>query len=106
LYQGQVIQGGLPGQGLEMTRSVIGGGVMQATGGGFELAGGFWFPIPPGDYNDDGLVNLLDYAAFSACLTGPGGDADGFDCAVFDVDRSGDVDLLDFAEIQRTFSGM
>jgi len=36
----------------------------------------------------------------------PGGDANGFDAAVCEEGRSGDVNLLEFAETQRTFSGV
>ncbi len=27
---------------------------------------------PPGDFNEDGFVDLVDYAAFEACMSGPG----------------------------------
>ena len=75
----------------EITRSTIdGGGVMRSTGdayelsgtigqpdagvmagGEFELTGGFWFALAPTDCNDDGGVDLADYDAFEACLSGP-----------------------------------
>ena len=62
--------------GFEMTRSTIdGGGVIQGSGGGFELSGtvgqpdagvmtggefnlsgGLWFELPPTDCNDESLV--------------------------------------------------
>lgn len=74
------------------------------TGGGFQLTGGFWFEQPPGDCNSTGSVNLFDYDAFEACLSGPdGGVAEG--CACFDMDASGDVDLVDFALFQDSFTG-
>ena len=112
------------GTGFELTRqTVAGGGVMFSTAGEFELSGsigqpdvgtmtggnltltaGFWFGIPPGDCEDDGDVDLLDYNRFESCLTGPdGGVAAGCEC--FDVNRSGTVDLLDFAVAQTTFTG-
>ncbi len=74
------------------------------SGGEFELSGGFWFPIPPGDCEDDGDVDLFDFNLFKSCLTGP----DGFvatECRCFDVNRSGAVDLLDFAVVQWNFTG-
>ncbi len=73
-------------------------------GGDFELTGGFWFAIPPGDCEDDGDVDLFDYKRFESCLSGPGaGVATGCEC--FDVNRSGTVDLADFAVAQSTFTG-
>jgi len=49
-------------------------------------------------YQAYGLENV---AAFFDCLTGPGGDATG--CQRHDHDCDGDVDLADFARIQRLF---
>jgi hypothetical protein len=112
---------------FEITRSTIdGGGVMRSSGGEFELSGtigqpdagklsggegkfeltgGFWFEEPAGDCNSTGGVNLLDYGDFETCLLGPdAGVADGCEC--FDVDRSGSVDLLDFAVAQTSFTGL
>lgn len=72
------------------------------TGGSFELTGGFWFETPPTDCNEDGAANLLDFASFTDCLTGPGSSVvSGCDC--FDADRSGTVDLRDFAASQIGF---
>ncbi len=110
---------------LDLSRSTIdGGGVMRSTGGdfelsgtvgqpdagvttagGFELAGGFWFPVAPGDHDEDGLVALADYEAFERCMTGPGGGAPQTGCEAFDVDRSGSVDLADVAVVQTMFTG-
>ena len=111
-------------QELEITRSTIdGGGVMSSIGGDFELSatigqpdagamqggafiltGGFWFEEPLGDCNSTGGVNLLDYDDFESCLLGPGaGLAEGCEC--LDVNRSGTVDLLDFAVAQANFTG-
>jgi len=115
---------GGPGLQFEITRFTIdGGGVMFSAGGDFELSGtigqpdagvlvggdfelsgGFWFSIPAGDCEDDGDVDLFDYGAFEACLTGPDVGPPGLDCRCFDVDRSGDIDLLDFAVIQANFT--
>ncbi len=111
-------------QEFKITRSTIdGGGVMRSSGGAFELSGtcgqpdagvlaggdfkltgGFWFALAPTDCNDDGGVDLTDYNAFEVCLSGPaGGILDG--CACYDVDQSGDVDLVDFAVSQAEFTG-
>jgi len=109
---------------MEITRSTIdGGGVIQSTGGTFELSGtigqpdagimsggsfqlsgGFWFAISPTDCNIDGAVNLLDHASLIDCLTGP---AAGVltSCKCFNTNHDGTVDLRDFAEGQIVFSG-
>jgi hypothetical protein len=65
-------------------------------GGGFELNGGFWFELPPGDCDEDGIANLMDHDPFTQCLGGPAASVlSGCEC--FDVDRNGSVDLYDFA---------
>lgn len=103
-------------QSFEISRSTINsGGVMRsaggafelsgtmgqldagvAIGGGFELSGGFWFQIPPGDCNEDGAANLMDHQYFTECLNGPGGGVLSA-CGCADLDNSGAVDLRDFA---------
>lgn len=55
-----------------------------------------------GDCDGDGDVDLDNYAAFEACLSGPESGL-GTDCDCFDTDRNGDVTLADFAEIQIRF---
>ncbi len=110
---------------LNINRFTIdGGGVMQAvggmyelsstigqpdagvsTGGDYQMSAAFWFPVPPGDANEDGIVNLVDYAEFYACSLGPDGGPTAVQCRVFDVNRSGNVDLADFAAIQVAYSG-
>jgi hypothetical protein len=63
----------------------------------------------PGDYDDDGDIDLHDYSSFPDCMSGPKGAA-GFvppsvTCReVFDMDWEGDVDVVDFAVLQRGFS--
>ncbi len=42
------------------------------SGGTFELSGGFWFALVPGDCIDDGGVRLSDHGTFRTCLSGPG----------------------------------
>lgn len=111
------------GGGFEITRSTIdGGGVIQSTGGDFELSatigqpdagamiggdfeltGGFWFSVDPTDCNDDGLINRFDHSDFAECVTGPGGGSGLSPCPCFDVDGDGDVTLGDFASLQRGF---
>lgn len=74
------------------------------TGGGFQLTGGFWFEVAPTDCNDDGTVDLFDHGLFTQCLTGPdAGVLSG--CACFDVDRTGVIDLRDFATAQSAHTG-
>jgi len=111
-------------QDFSMSRWTIdGGGTMFSTDGRFELSGtigqpdaqlmtappfelsaGFWFPLEPADCNSDGAINLADYGDFASCMKGPDeGVAAG--CACFDVNRSGSVDLLDFAIAQSVFTG-
>ena len=64
----------------------------------------------PGDYDEDGDVDLNDYAEFDGCLSGPW-QADDFitpsqDCLdVFDFDVDTDVDLEDFGAFQEVFTG-
>ena len=73
-------------------------------GGDFELSGGFWLALSPTDCNDDGIVDLLDHDSFTRCLAGPdGGFPEG--CGCFDVDRSGTIDLRDFAVAQSAHGG-
>ena len=110
---------------VEINRFTIdGGGDMFSVGGGFELsgtigqpdagilsgggltlAGGFWFGQSLCDCNEDGVVNLLDYSDFAACASGPDGGLVAPSCACFDLDADQDVDLVDYCEFQRLFSG-
>ena len=64
----------------------------------------------PGDWDEDGDVDIDDFAEFPACMSGPWA-TEGFvmpsqDCLdVFDLDADADVDLRDFAGFQRRFGG-
>ena len=58
----------------------------------------------PGDDDGDGDVDLADFAAFNACVTGPGGLAD-TDCTPFDFDEDLDVDFADFGSFHLAFTG-
>lgn len=108
---------------FDLTRhSVDAGGVVASTGGEFELsgtigqsdagflsggeftlAGGFWFPLAPTDCNNDGFVNQFDLESFTPCLVGPA-EPSIVECACFDVDRDGAVDLRDFATLQAAYT--
>lgn len=54
-----------------------------------------------GDAACDGVIAVIDYAAFEEVLSGPGVLVD---CPVFDSDGDGDVDLRDFAKMQAVFT--
>lgn len=69
------------------------------TGGAFTLTGGFWFEMPPGDCNGNGIRDLGDHADFINCMSGPA-DNVGEECRCFDTDGTGTVDLRDFKKTQ------
>ncbi len=115
-----------PGTGYDLSwHTIDGGGVMFSVGdnyelsgtigqpdaggpmygGDYELIGGFWFALASGDCNTDGGVNLFDYDALETCMNGPAGGALSQECACYDLDRNGTVDLVDFAAFQSEFSG-
>lgn len=63
----------------------------------------------PGDFNDDGEVDLADHAVFCNCLNGPevstppgGCTADEFGRC--DMEGDSDVDLLDFDLFQTVYA--
>ncbi len=81
-----------PANGVTIIDSV-GGGKLQLIG-----------PVLAGDYDDDGDIDMTDYAEFSGCLTGPdGGALPG--CDSFDFAADVDVDLTDFALFQEYYTG-
>ena len=57
-------------------------------------------PCAAGDLNCDGEVTLDDFAGFPSSLSGPDATTA---CSAFDVDHDTDVDLVDYAEMQRVF---
>ena len=59
----------------------------------------------PGDADADSDIDLLNYAAFGSCLSGPDAAEWSPDCCAFDFDRDGDVDLGDYAGFQHVFTG-
>ncbi len=61
--------------------------------------------IRTGDARFDGVISAADYAAFAACMTGPGRVDHLCDCRFLDLDYDGDVDLGDFARFQNAFQG-
>ena len=81
-----------------------GGNMAGVVEPGWELTGGFWFALAPGDCNADSGVNLFDYVAFEECLVGPGASPLGPDCVCFDLDGNGTVDLIDFGVLQSGFN--
>lgn len=63
---------------------------------------GFPWPFVSGDHDDDGNLDLTDYALFSECLSGPGVPVDA-GCGCSDFDGNGAVDLRDCAAFQAAF---
>ncbi len=49
----------------------------------------------PGDFDDDGLIDLDDHAAFVPCQTGPNGGLNP-GCERTDLDLDNDTDLYDW----------
>ncbi len=90
-------------------RNWMAGYGLTASSGGEERGFVVRPPLGDGDYDND--IDMVDFATFAACLSGPiGGPAfaapsaeclQNFDFAPAD----GDVDLTDFAAFQRAFEG-
>jgi len=57
-----------------------------------------------GDFDCDQTFDLVDFASWDACMTGPGGGPYLNQCATFDCDGDLDIDLQDFAEFGDIFS--
>lgn len=58
-----------------------------------------------GDMDGDGDVDLFDYEAFLACVTGPDQGPVEPGCERADIDQDGDADLSDWGEFQIKFTG-
>ena len=66
--------------------------------------------VAAGDYDLDGDVDLTDFIAFPACLSGsheaPGFTLPSLGCRdIFDLDADSDIDLADFSLFQSSFAG-
>lgn len=48
-----------------------------------------------GDFDDDGAIDLRDFASLQNCFTGEGGQTSSTDCACGDFEGDGDIDALD-----------
>lgn len=59
----------------------------------------------PSDFDNDGDVDLADFAVFLACFNGPTRPAAHVTCSMADFDDDGDVDLADFATFLTCFNG-
>lgn len=94
------------GSGFEMSATIGQPDAGTMTGEGYELSGGFWFPVSPADCNDDGVVGLPDFKDFEVCLSGPGGLSTTDGCHCFDVDSDGFVTMQDFSTLQIQFVGL
>ncbi len=55
-----------------------------------------WIPLPRGEWK----LRSRSFGNWGECMTGPGEPAGPYAKAYFDTDGDGDVDLLDFAELQ------
>ena len=68
------------------------------------MNGGFWFPVTPGDSNEDGLVTLVDYASLAQCMSGPDATIEP-GCENFDLNNDGTIDMADGRLFQLGFTG-
>jgi len=59
----------------------------------------------PGDFDQDGDVDLNDFGHFQACFNGPNRLPATTGCADADLDRDQDVDIADFLIFQGCFNG-
>ena len=57
------------------------------------------------DFDQDGDVDLADFAIFAACFNGPNRPPAGPNCDAADFDNDNDVDLADFAIFAACFNG-
>ena len=57
-----------------------------------------------GDFDGNGVIDQLDYAAFSTCMSGPANTDLSAGCGVFDFNTSGGVDLQDAGTFQNRYN--
>ena len=60
--------------------------------------------LADGDFDGNGVIDQLDYAAFSTCMSGPANTDLSPGCGVFDFDTSGGVDLQDARTFQNRYN--
>ena len=66
----------------------------------------FTAPAPPGDFDEDGDIDLSDLSVFLFCMPGPNVTfIPGHFCETGDSDLDADVDLADLAIFQQGFTG-
>ncbi|MCA9250731.1 MAG: hypothetical protein R3E58_12360 [Phycisphaerae bacterium] len=68
----------------------------------------YWQFVPVenlGDIDQDGDVDLLDFAEFQTCFTGSGESTMASHCGCFDFDGDDDVDAVDYQAIEPAFEG-
>ena len=61
-------------------------------------------PPVPGDLNDNGVVDLPDFALLAGCLTGPNA-LPSSPCLSADFDEDGDVDMVDYRQLEQLLAG-
>jgi hypothetical protein len=67
--------------------------------------GAYEYQGPFGDLDEDGDVDLDDYAFQAFCMAGPGyAYVPDHDCLDTDLDADTDVDMRDFGLFQQTFA--
>lgn len=59
----------------------------------------------PGDFDNDGDIDLTDFVEFQTCKSGPDTKIGLPDCQIFDLDADNDVDFTDAGVMQLLFTG-